>query len=104
MNWLARVFGRGTGSGVQPGESHDGESLYSQGLAAEAAGRGDKAAALLQRAVAAQPSNAEFHCALGTVQFRSGRTRAAAETFRAGLELDAGDRTAPDLLQGAALE
>jgi len=91
MNWLARVFGLRASPPAQPGgPQQDAGVLYSLGLAADAAGRGEEAAALLRGAVAAGPANAEFHCALGTVLFRGGRTKEAAQIFREGLAIDAG--------------
>lgn len=91
MKWLARVLGLGASPAAQSEVSReDGDALYALGLAADAGGRGEEALALFSRAVAERPQDAEFRCALGTVLFRSGRARDAAEVFRAGLAIDAG--------------
>ena len=89
MKWLARVLGRGAAPAAQPEAlREDGDALYALAVAADAGRRGDEAIALFRRAVAAQPENAEFRCALGIAHFHYGRAQEAVAIYRAGLAID----------------
>lgn len=61
--------------------------VYEDGLAAKQAGRVEEATALLQKATAAQPGNAEAWFHYGTVLGWQGKNDAALEAIRKGLEV-----------------